>query len=71
MHLVLEAVPSVSVEQFVQAIMENTHYWLTTKYGGVLRQFEAWDVWESSYYAGTVGEYSTAQVKRFLTQGRN
>lgn len=71
MHVVLEAVPSVSVEQFVQAIMENTRYWLTTKYDGVLRQFEAWDVWESSYYAGTVGEYSTAQVKRFLTQGRN
>jgi putative transposase len=66
MHLVLEAVPSVSVEQIVRAIMENTWYWITTRYSGTVKQMEAWDIWQPSFYAGTVGEYSTAQIKRFL-----
>jgi len=66
MHVILEAVPSVSIEECVRAILENTRHWMTTRYSGVLKQTGAWDVWQPSYYAGTVGEYSTAQVKEFL-----
>lgn len=70
MHLVIEATPNVSVEQCVLAILENTRYWMTRHYSGVLKQTGAWDVWQPSFYAGTIGEYTTAQVKRFLSDRR-
>lgn len=66
MHLIIEAVPNVCVEQCVLALLENTRHWMTKHYYGVLKQTGAWDVWQPSFYAGTVGEYSTAQVKQFL-----
>ena len=66
MHLLLEAVPGVSIEQCVRAILDNTRHWMTSRYSGVLRQTGAWDVWQPSFYAGTVGEYSTAQITKFL-----
>ena len=66
LHLMIEATPNVSVEQCVLAILENTRHWMTRYYSGVLKQTGCWDVWQPSFYAGTVGEYSTAQVKRFL-----
>ena len=67
-HLVIEAIPGLSVEDAVLGLLNNTHQWLLKHYSGVLKQTGAWDVWQPSYYAGTVGEYSTAQVKRFLGQ---
>lgn len=66
MHLILEAVPGVSIQECVLAILENTRYWMEQHYAGVLKQTSGWDVWHPSFYAGTVGEYSTAQVIRFL-----
>ena len=66
MHMIIEAIPSVSVEEYVLAIMNNTRYWMERHYFGVLKAMDAWDVWQQSYYAGTVGEYTTAQVRAFL-----
>ena len=66
MHLLLEAIPSLSPENCVRAILDNTRHWMTKHYSGVLKEMAAWDVWEPSFYAGTVGEYSTAQVRQFL-----
>jgi len=66
MHLIIEAVPSLSVQDCVLAILNNTRHWMTKHYSGALKQLNAWDVWEPSFYAGTVGEYSTAQVREFL-----
>jgi len=65
-HLILEAVPSKSIDEIALALVNNTAYWMGKHYWGVLKQTGAWDVWQPSYYAGTVGEYTTAQVKRFL-----
>jgi putative transposase len=67
-HLILEAVPSKSIDELVLALVNNTAYWMGKHYWGVLKQTSAWDVWQPSYYAGTVGEYTTAQVKRFLRE---
>jgi putative transposase len=67
-HLVIEVVPSLSIHDAVLALLNNTFQWLLKHYSGVVKQTGAWDVWQPSYYAGTVGEYSTAQVKRFLGQ---
>ena len=69
LHLLIEAIPNVSVEECVLAIMNNTQQWMTKRYSGVLKETQGWNVWQPSFYAGTVGEHTTAQVKRFL--GRN
>jgi REP element-mobilizing transposase RayT len=34
-------------------------------YLGILKNTGAWNVWQPSFYAATVGEYTTAQVKNF------
>lgn len=67
-HLVIEVIPNLSIHDAVLGLLNNTHQWLLKHYSGVLKQTGAWDVWQPSFYAGTVGEYSTAQVKRFLDQ---
>ena len=65
-HLIIEAVPNVSVNDCALALLNNTQQWMEKRYWGVLKETGAWEVWQPSFYAGTVGEYSTAQVKRFL-----
>lgn len=67
-HLIIEALPGVSVCECVLALLNNTRHWMEQRYSGVLKQTGAWDVWQPSFYAGTVGEYSTAQVRQFLSQ---
>ena len=65
-HLIIEGIPSISVEEYAFAILNNTRYWMEKNCRGVLKATKAWDVWRPSYYAGTVGEYTTAQVSNFL-----
>ncbi len=65
-HLIIEARPDVSVQDCALALLNNTRHWMEKKYWGVLKQTDCWDVWQPSFYAGTVGEYSTAQIRRFL-----
>jgi putative transposase len=67
-HLILEGIPTLSIEECVRAILNNTHHWMTKQFWGVLKETGAWDVWQPSFYAGTVGAFSTAQVRRFLNQ---
>jgi putative transposase len=66
MHMIIEGVPNLSVEEYALTIINNTHYWMTKTYADVLKETGAWDVWQPSYYAGTVGEFTTAQVGKFL-----
>ena len=66
LHLLIQAIPNVSVEACVLGIMNNTQQWMTKRYLGVLKETGGWNVWQPSFYAGTVGDHTTAQVKRFL-----
>lgn len=66
MHLLIQARPDLSMYQCAMAVVNNTRYWMERRFWGVLKQTNVWDVWQPSFYAGTVGEYSTAQVKAFL-----
>jgi len=66
LHLVVEGIPGMSVADYALAIMNNTRHWMTQKYSGVLKEMNGWDVWRPSYYAGTVGEFTTAQLASFL-----
>ncbi len=65
-HLVLEARPDVSIGSCVLSLVNNTQRWMEKHYCGVLKETKCWDVWQPSFYAGTVGEYSTAQIRQFL-----
>ena len=65
-HFLLEGLPSRSIGELVLALANNTAYWMGKHYWGVLRQTGAWDVWQPFYYAGTVGEYTTAEIRNFL-----
>ena len=67
-HLLIEALPSLAIGDCALSLMNNTRQWMEKKYWGVLKQANAWDVWRPSFYAGTVGEYTTAQVRRFLSE---
>jgi putative transposase len=69
LHLLIEGVPSSSAEQYAQALLNNTGSWMERNYSGVLKATGAWNVWQPSYYVGTVGEYTTAQVSSFLSRG--
>ena len=66
-HLVIEAVPSLTMDECAISLANNTRHWLEKNYWGVLKQTEAWNVWRPSYYVGTTGEYTTAQVRKFLS----
>lgn len=68
-HLLIEGLPSVSINDYALALVNNLHYWMGKNYWGVLKGLDAWDVWQPSYYAGTVGEYTTAQIESFLQIG--
>ena len=68
-HLLIEARSDVAIEECARALIENTRWWMERSYWGVLKETDGWDVWQPSYYAGTVGEYTTPQVERFLRSG--
>ena len=38
MHMSIEGVPEFSVEDYALAIMNNTQYWMTKNYAGVLKE---------------------------------
>src|SRR5262245_33277844 len=66
LHLVTESRPDVSIADTALSLANNTQHWMETHYWGVLKQTNCWDVWQPSFYAGTVGDYSTAQIRSFL-----
>jgi REP element-mobilizing transposase RayT len=50
----------------VLALMNNSWAMMNERFWGVLKQTDAWDVWEPSFYAGTTGDITTAEVKAYL-----
>jgi putative transposase len=69
-HLIIEGRPDISPTDYALALINNSRYWMEQRFVGVLKQTGCWDVWQPSFYAGTVGEYSTAQIKSFLSGSR-
>ena len=67
-HLIIESRPDVSASDCALSLVNNSRRWMEKNYWWVLKQTCCWDVWQPSFYAGTVGEYSTAQIRRFLGQ---
>jgi putative transposase len=65
-HLRVRLLPAMSVLECVLALMNNSWAMMNRRFWGVLKQTDAWDVWEPSFYAATTGDVTTAEVKAYL-----
>jgi putative transposase len=65
-HLRVRLLPTMSVLECALALMNNAWAMMNRRFWGVLKQTDAWDVWESSFYAATTGDVTTAEVKAYL-----
>jgi putative transposase len=65
-HLRVRLVPTMSVLACALALMNNSWAMLHQRFWGVLKQCDAWDVWEPSFYAATTGDVTTAEIKAYL-----
>jgi putative transposase len=65
-HLRVRLRPSTSVLDCVRVLMNNSWAMMNRRFWGVLKQTDAWDVWEPSFYAATTGNVTTAEVKAYL-----
>ena len=65
-HLRVRLLPAMSVLECVLALMNNSWAMMNRRFWGVLKQTDAWDVWEPSFYAATIGDVTTAEVKAYL-----
>ena len=65
-HLMVCLFPTMSVLDCVRALMNNSWSMMTRRFSGVLKQTNAWNVWEGSFYAGSTGSVTTAEVKGYL-----
>lgn len=65
-HLIVRIVPSMSIEQCALLLMNNGQYFVWKNYGELLVRVGLDQLWESSAFAGTRGEYTTALVKAWL-----
>jgi len=65
-HLRVRLLPAMSVRECALALMNNSWAMLNKRFWGVLKQTDAWDVWEPSFYAATIGDVKTAEVKAYL-----
>ena len=65
-HLFVCLFPTLSVIECVRSLMNNSWAMMFKRYAGVLKQTDAWNLWEGSFYAGSTGKVTTAQVKSYL-----
>ncbi len=65
-HIRVRLLPATSVLDCVLALMNNSWAMMNQLFWGVLKQTDAWDVWEPSFYAATTGDVTTAEVKAYL-----
>jgi REP element-mobilizing transposase RayT len=65
-HLMVHLIPTLSVLKCVEMLLNSSFEVMNNQFGGVLKLHDALNVWEHSFYAGTLGTVTTAQVDRFL-----
>jgi putative transposase len=65
-HLRIRLLPTMSVLECILALINNSSAMMTKHFWGVLKATNAWGVWEPSFYAGTTGDVTTAEVKSYL-----
>jgi len=66
MHLLLRLPPQMSIGEVVENLMNNSYYFLTPEVNVEIKDPSLFEVWQPSYYSGTIGGPTTAQVKSYL-----
>jgi len=65
-HLIVRIVPSMSIEECALLLMNNGQHFVGKNYPELLVDAGLDQLWESSAYAGTCGEFTTAFLKAWL-----
>ena len=65
-HLIVRIVPSMSIEDCALLLMNNGQHFIGKNYPQVLVDVGLDQLWESSAYAGTCGDFTTAFLKAWL-----
>lgn len=65
-HLLLGLEPSQAPAEVAGRLMADSWRWMAQRYGDALRGEGLENVWKSSYYVGTAGAVTTAQVRSSL-----
>jgi putative transposase len=65
-HLLVRTIPKMSIEVCALALMNNAQHWMAKRFPDELVKEKVNQLWQSSAYAGTCGEVTTALMKWFL-----
>ena len=65
-HLRVRLLPAMSALECALLLMNNSWVMMNRRFWSVLEQTGAWSVWEPSFYAATIGDVTTAEVKAYL-----
>lgn len=65
-HLFVGVLPTHGAEDVALSLMNNSAYFLEQRHAAVLAQLRLNGVWQSGFYAGTVGSATTSQLKSYL-----
>jgi putative transposase len=65
-HLRVRLAPTMNVLECVRSLMNNSWTMMNRRFWGVLKQTDAWNLWEPPFYASTIGDVTTAEVKAYL-----
>ena len=68
-HLFVGLRPKDAPEHVVLSLMDNSEYFCESRYGAAMRDANVTTLWRPSFYVGTGGAATTAQVKSFLVAG--
>jgi REP element-mobilizing transposase RayT len=70
-HLIVRIVPSMSIESCALLLMNNGQHFVGKNYPQVLVEVGLDQLWASSAYAGTCGDFTTAFTKAWLKRRMN
>jgi REP element-mobilizing transposase RayT len=65
-HLIVRIVPSMSIEECALLLMNNGQHFIGRNYPQLLVEAGIDQLWQSSAYAGTCGEYTTGLIQKWL-----
>jgi len=67
-HLLVRIAPKMNIEECALSLLNNGQYFVGQNAPQAMIQAKIEQLWQSSAYAGTCGEMTTALVKSFLSQ---
>lgn len=65
-HLRVRLHPTMSVLDCARGLMNNSWAMMNRRFPGALIERNTWNVWEPSFYAGTTGDVTTAEIRSYL-----